>query len=147
MNESLDMLISRGETYLLIIHSKYKREVFLKSFNVVSGSWGEHFANRLFNCLFGNTTNLTDEYKSFYTDEYPDFTTFLAKSYCFDNKVISKIKKYMKRDYIILYGEYGSEGDYNTSQLIQYNDEILDSINKVFNKGVKNENENGLCYQ
>lgn len=141
------MLINLGETYLLIVNSEYTREDFLESLNIVRGSWGEQFANRLFNCLFGNTIDLKNEYESFYTNEYPDFSTFIAKSYGFEKKILKKIKKYMGSGHTILYGEYGSEGDYNISQLIQYHDEIVDSINRVFNNGVNNENENGFCNQ
>lgn len=132
------MLISFGETYLLIVDEKYSREDFLESFKVKSGSWGEFFANRLFSCLFGNTTNLQEEYRRFYKDEYIDFAIFLEKYYSFSEDTIKIITK--KSDSMILCGDYGSEGDYNTAQLIQFNDEIIESINEILAQGVKDEN-------
>ena len=134
------MLIGFGATYLLIIDENYSREDFLDSFKVKSGSWGEEFANRLFNCLFGNTTNLQEEYNLFYKDEYKDFAVFLKKKYSFDAEDINTILE--NSDSMILYGSYASEGDYSTGQLIEFNDDVIESINEILTQGAKDENQN-----
>lgn len=134
------MLISFGETYLLVIDEKYSREDFLDSFKAESGSWGEFFANRLFSCLFGNTTNLQEEYELFYKEEYADFSIFLEKYHGFNEEVITIITEHSGS--MILYGNYGSEGDYDTSQLIEYNEDVIESINEILTQGAKDENQN-----
>lgn len=138
------MLISFGETYLLLIESSYSIEDFLVSFKAEPGSWAEFFANRLFLCLFGNATDLREEYELFYKDEYENFAVFLEKNYGFNRSIIKTVME--NPDSAVLYGDYGSEGDYNTGQLIQYNDGIIRSINEMLAQGAKDENKNWFCY-
>jgi len=43
---------------------------------------------------------------------------------------------------MILYGSYASEGDYSMGQLIEFNDDVIESINEILTQGAKDENQN-----
>ncbi len=141
------MLICLGSKYLLICHKDYMRNDFVSASKVERGSWAEDFANRMFDCLMGNTVNLKEEYEYFYKAEYQSFDVFLAKTYGFDKSTLENIRNKMTSNDILLFGDLGSEGDYSTAQLIEFSDEIVNSINRILNSGERNENQSRICNQ
>ena len=124
------MLICLGNEYF-ISYKNLTRDKFIKSCCVREGSWAEELVNRIFDCLFANTTNLLEEYKEFFQIEYPTFAEFIQKRYGLSRSKLKKIKGNSPPDHILAHGYLDSEGDHNTAQLIEFSDEIRESIEKI----------------
>jgi hypothetical protein len=128
------MFISLGNEYF-IIYKKVTMDKFVQASKVTSGSWAEELMNRVYDCLFGNITNIIEEYEKFYKVEYSTFQEFLRKRYGLKNKGLQLISDNLGKDDYLAHGFLDSEGDYNTAQLIEFSDELVESINKILASG------------
>jgi len=130
------MLICFGSEYF-ISYKNLTREKFIQASSVAENSWAEALMHRIYDCLLGNAVNVIEEYERFYAVEYSTFEEFLVKRYGITDKELDAIKKNLPKDYILVYGCMDSQGDYNTSQLMEFSDEIVESVNEILTKGEK----------
>ena len=124
------MFISLGNEYF-VIYKKVTRDKFVQSSGVIPGSWAEELMSRVYDCIFGNITNIIEEYRNFYKVEYSTLLEFLQKRYGLNRNKLKLIRDNLGKNDNLAHGFLDSEGDYNTAQLIEFSDEIVESINKI----------------
>jgi len=102
---------------------------------VKENSWAEDLMQRIYDCLLGNVTNVIEEYKKFYEIEYSTLDEFLQKRYGLNESGLQTVKDNLPQDYILVHGYLDSEGDYNISQLLEFSDELVESVNEILIMG------------
>lgn len=87
------MLFFQISDYKYLIHLKKKVSwnEFRKEAKVISGSYAEIFAKRIYLSAFEHSTDLADEFKRYYQNEYKSFRDFLFWRYGVSEEIINQI--------------------------------------------------------
>jgi len=124
--------------HLVLIPINISKEKFLLCAKVIKGSYFYRKLESIYIALTSSTTNVEDEYKTYYS-EYDSFDEFLYHKYPYlTNDTVSLIiEKVKSRKYILLRGYMYELADYNLQTLMDWNDDFSDDFKEKINKLLK----------
>lgn len=73
----MELIHLHEDRYLICLERAYSWDEFRKKTKVKPGSYSETFAKKLFHSVFQATSNLVNEYKDYYVEEYETIEKFL----------------------------------------------------------------------
>ncbi len=135
------MIISVDDKkHLVLIPKNITKEKFLLEAKVVQGSYFYKRLESIYIALTSSTTNVEDEYKTYYS-EYNSFHAFFYYKYPYlaDDTVALIIEKIESGKYILLRGYMYELADYNLQTLLEWNDDFSNDFKEKINKLLKAE--------
>lgn len=125
-------LLKSGESYFCVVSREYSysnlRKKFLIKCKVRDDSFAYSYMDKIFSGLFLNAINLKEEYVNYYKEEYEDFALFLYQKELLE---IDEITSFHLDDQHVLLKLQTDLNGYNLRNLIQYDDDIIECINKM----------------
>jgi hypothetical protein len=77
--------------YLIHLKRKVSWNEFRKKAKVIPETYAETFARRIYSSAFEHSTDLADEFRRYYQNEYKSFNDFLFWRYGVSEEIINKI--------------------------------------------------------
>jgi len=137
--EPSSMILETDFRLFVVFDRHYTLAKFRVASRVRSGSYAEELVERIYDCLFGYSRDVSREYERYYAVEYPDFADFLYWKYGIEKQLADRIST--RRD-------EGAYVGYGRDTIGMFSDETvscaLDSIlSKLGEK--KNEDQDRFC--
>ena len=128
------------DKHLVLIPRNITKDKFLIKAKVIKGSYFYKRLESIYIALTSSTTNLENEYKTYYT-EYDNFYDFLYHKYAdlTDDEINMIVEKVNSKKYILLRGYMYELADYNLQTLFTWGDEFSDDFKEKINKLLKAE--------
>ena len=127
----------------MVIISEHRPSIvpILKHSSVRCGSYASVLIERIFHYIFGNATDLKNEYQEYYKIEYNNINIFLYEKYCLSSFWIRKLSTKIDNHGFVGLVSFAWGRDWQIEHLIEEN-EVLDVVSKIMNiKWVKNEDQ------
>lgn len=77
--------------YLIHLKRKFSWDEFRKKTKVIPETYAETFARRIYSSAFEQSTDLADEFRRYYQNEYRSFNEFLFWRYGISEEIINQI--------------------------------------------------------
>ena len=108
--------------YLIHLKRRYSWRKFRQKAKVISGTYSETFARKIYSSVFEYSTDLRGEFQKYYVSEYENINQYLFWRYGISEEIIDQIKE-IKNSYLAIFNFDWQIGD----------DEILkESIIQLF---------------
>ncbi|CEP99112.1 Uncharacterised protein [[Clostridium] sordellii] len=108
------------------------KERFLRKAKVQENSYAWKLISRIYDSIILDTVDLKKEYSKYYFEEYLSFELFLYNKYLIEYEELDFFEKYNDDKYTIYFGDLKNNDGYGLATLIQENQELITSINKLF---------------
>jgi hypothetical protein len=117
--------------YVIRLKKKYKKSELLRICKVIKGSYAEIFALQIYNTFIGQSIDVLQEYKMYYSEEYLSIQDFLFWKYYVPNTYFEDIfRGYSESTFIGLFEDYSwcidEEGDVMTETIFNLLKELDD---------------------
>lgn len=127
------MLISvEHNNHFVLLPNNVSKDKFLLQAKVRKGSYFYKRLENIYIALTSITTDLEEEYKTYY-DEYKNFEDYLFHKYpLFDIESLRLITSYLQTGkYKLLKGYMYELSDYNLHMLLSYSEDFTEKINNL----------------
>lgn len=112
---------------------------FIIKAKVKEGSYAEVLMSRIYDGLVLGRTDLKEEYRKYYYEEYDTFQLFLYNKYLIEFEEMEYLDNYMDENYTIYFGDLKYNDGYDLGTFIKDNPKIIEKINCIFKECI-NEN-------
>ena len=87
----MELIQLHEDRYILCLERAYSWAEFQKKARIKPGSYSETFAQNIFKLVFQTPSNLINEYKDYYADEYDTLEKYLFWRHGISDEILNRI--------------------------------------------------------